>query len=401
MTREKLCPAIVIMGYSRPLAFKRLLNAIEAAEYQDSPNLIISLEGEADPEVVAIAESFRSDKLAVRIIRRQSRLGLREHVILCGDLTEEFNSVILLEDDLLIDRFFYSYASEALSYYQQERGVAGIALYSYEYNELAQLPFTPMSNGYDTYLMQVACSWGQCWTREHWASFKVWYSGKTQADLERISYLPQAVKSWPESSWKKYFQAFMLESGRYFVYPYKSYSTNCSDAGGSHIKVGTTLHQVSMSAQLRPKPNYNFCPFEAQEVVYDSFMEPTGQFVFRAIGKSREELEIDIYGVKPLALLNRKPFTVTVKHSKNKKKIFLFRFRPPEFNLSATSSSADGDFWLCEPASLTNASRSPQQSSIQRYSYYAKFNLSSKNVAIRLLITLPKKIINILFKRIL
>lgn len=397
MTREKLCPAIVILGYRRPLAFKRLLNAIEAAKYHDSPNLIISLEGEADPEVVEIAENFHSDKLAVRIIRRPNRLGLREHVIACGDLTEEFGSVILLEDDILIDRFFYLYASEALSYYQYERSVAGIALYSYEYNEVAQLPFTPMFNGYDTYLMQVACSWGQCWTREQWASFKTWYSGKTQKDLERISYLPQAVKRWPETSWKKYFQGFMVESGKYFVYPYNSYSTNCSDAGGSHIKEGTTLHQVSIAAHLRPNPEYNFCPLGVQEVVYDSFMEPTGQFIFRAIAKSIEELEIDIYGTKPLDVLNIKPFAITVKHSTRKDKIFSFRFRPHEFNLMFPSDGEIGDFWLSQTGYISNARQSPFSFLIRRYSYYAKINLLSKNVLMAILISLPKKIIDKIF----
>ena len=394
MKYEKLCPAIVILGYSRPLAFKRLLNAIEVADYQDSPSLIISLEGEADPEVVAIAEKFHSEKLTVRLIRRQSRLGLREHVIACGDLTEEYGSIVLLEEDLLIDRFFYSYASKALSYYQHERRVAGIALYSYEYNEFAQLSFTPMSNGYDTYLMQVACSWGQCWTLEQWSAFKKWYAGKTQADLENISNLPPAVKSWPESSWKKYFQGFMLEIGRYFVYPYKSYSTNCSDAGGNHIREGTTLHQVSMSAQLRPKPEYNFCPLDAQEVVYDSFMEPTGQFVFRAMGKSIKELEIDIYGTKPLALLNRKPFAVTVKRSNRKDKIFSLRFRPHEFNLMFPSNSENGDFWLSQSASLSNGKQRLLWSLVRRYSYYSKKNLLDKSVWMAIFISLPKKFVN-------
>lgn len=393
-----MTPAIVVIAYSRPLALKRLLSALDAAEYRDCPTLVISLEGEANPEVVNIAETFRSEKLAVRLIRRQRRLGLREHVIACGDLTQEYDSVIILEDDLLVDRYFHLYASEALKYYRNEESIAGIALYSYEFNEFAHMPFTAMSNGYDTYFMQVACSWGQCWTREQWVLFKAWYSGKTQADLARNSCLPQAVKFWPDSSWKKYFQGFMVETGKNFIYPYQTYSTNCSDSGGTHIKRQLSLLQVSMAAQYRSGPTFNFCPVSIKEVLYDSFMEPCGEFVFRAIGMTADELEIDIYGTKPADLLTNKPFSVTIKNSSVKTKNFSFRFRPPEFNLFFPLDD-DGDFWLCESSALTAAKKKPIGPFISRYEYYAKMSLLAKGVLASIFLALPRKIVNKIFEK--
>jgi hypothetical protein len=78
--------------------------------------------------------------------------------------------VVVLEDDLVVDRYYYLYASCALQHYRCDDRVAGIALYAPEYNEYASLPFAPMANGYSTYPMQMPCSWGQCWTREQWLS---------------------------------------------------------------------------------------------------------------------------------------------------------------------------------------------------------------------------------------
>lgn len=394
-----MTPAIVILAYKRPIALKRLLNAIEAAEYQNTPTLVISLEGESHPEVVEIANKFRSKKLTVRVVQRQIRIGLREHVIACGDLTEEYGSVIILEDDILVDRFFYQYASAALKYYKNEEKIAGIALYSYEHNEFAKLAFTPMFNGYDTYLMQVACSWGQCWTREQWASFMTWYLGKTQADLDGIKYLPSTVKCWPESSWKKYYHAYMIVKDKFFVYPYFSYSTNCSDIGGTHSKSESSQNQVSMPAQFRSRPNFNFCPELLREIIYDSYMEPCGEFIFRAIGKAAEEIEVDIYGTKPIQLLMNKPFALTIKDNPHKIQSYSYRFRPHEFNLLHPSINNGGDFWLCKSVFLNGANRKNIKLLISRYCYYFKANLLARDVLMSVLLSLPRKIFSKILKK--
>ena len=188
----------------------------------------------------------------------------------------------------------------------------------------------------------------------------------------------------------------MVQTGKNFIYPYQTYSTNCSDSGGTHIKRQFSLLQVSMAAQYRSGPTFNFCPVSIQEVLYDSFMEPCGEFVFRAIGKTADELEIDIYGTKPADLLTNKTFSVTIKNSSVKTKNFSFRFRPPEFNLFFPLDD-DGDFWLCESSALTAAKKKPIGSFITKYEYYAKMSLLSKDVLASIFLALPRKIINKIF----
>jgi GT2 family glycosyltransferase len=99
-------PVIIILAYNRPTSLRRLLGSIELAEYPDGVKLIISLEGGVSNSVREIANNFVSKKIAVSVVQHPTRLGLRKHVIACGDMALEQGSVIILEDDLIVDKYF-------------------------------------------------------------------------------------------------------------------------------------------------------------------------------------------------------------------------------------------------------------------------------------------------------
>ena len=108
------------------------------------------------------------------IIHHTTNLGLKEHIILCGNKSKEFGAVIILEDDLVVSQGFYNYAVAAAAYYDNEPKVAGISLYSYEYEELGWYRFYPKNLGKDNFFMQWSASWGQLWTSSQWICFTEW-----------------------------------------------------------------------------------------------------------------------------------------------------------------------------------------------------------------------------------
>lgn len=381
-------PVIVVLAYNRPKSLERLLRSLAEAQYPTGVQLIISLEGGASANVCQIAQGFACASLDVTVLQRPERLGLRRHVLACGDFAETHGSVIVLEDDLVVDRFFYAYASQALDFYQDAQAVAGIALYGHEYNEFANLPFSPMANGYDGYAMQVPCSWGQCWSRQQWAAFKAWYEGKQHGDLMALDRLPGSVKSWPESSWKKYFHGFMLVHDRYFIYPYQSYSSNCSDAGGSHTQEGTFLFQTGLALQSRPAPALKFCPIDQRDVLYDSFMEPVGTVVEQWLGLSAAQLEVDLQGIKPVELLRTKPFAVTLKPGGKALRRFAPNFRPPECNLaSPLPPSIQGQWQMVESSQIALGANTAL--TMDWYGYHAHMNLKHGPMLLAMLKVLP------------
>ena len=333
----------------------RLLASLRESRHQGQPQLIISIEGGAPQETLDVAHQGAAELRGFQTIihRQPQRLGLRNHILSLGDLSEEYGAVIVLEDDLVVDPYFYEYAQQSLEFYKDDEGIVGQALYSPAYNEIARLPFAPMANGYDTFLMQTPCSWGQSWSAKQWRGFRNWLAGEPNIPLEDDIRLPEYVRSWPASSWKKLFAHYMVETGQYFSYPYQAMATNCSAAGGTHIRNLTHIHQVPLASPDRPKPSWNFCPAEELNVSYDAYMEPQGGFVWNQLSRKPEEVEVDLYGTKPAELLARKPFALTIRPSHKPIARYPLQMRPIEMNLVApTQDNSLPAFVLTESGSV-------------------------------------------------
>lgn len=263
-------PAIITVGYNREDALKRLLESVNRAWFpsQDIP-LIISLDkAKEDHGVMELAKEF-SWEHGEKIIRTfETRQGLRKHILSCGDLTNEYGAVIVLEDDLVVSPGFYQYVTDALDYYQDREDIAGIALYSHEWNGYAGRFFQPIADSYDTYLGQFGISWGQCWTKKSWNKFKEWYN-RREGNLGFNEQIPASINLWSEQSWGKYFNNYITEENKYYVIPRISLSTNCSEVG-QHAREFNNDHQVRLLHTHNFK--YRFAPME-EACRYDIFFE--------------------------------------------------------------------------------------------------------------------------------
>ena len=375
-------PVIIIPAYSRPQALTRLLNSINCADYpSNDTRVIISLDGDASESVRKTATNFSFDHGTVEINEQETHLGLRKHIIWCGDQTEIYDSVIVLEDDLFVDRYFYHFATHSLQFYQNEEKISGISLYSYAYNPVSKLAFQPMYNGFLGFFMQVPSSCGQAWTANQWKRFKTWYDGASADKLEKNQGLPKIIKNWPESSWKKYFYAYMVELNLYFFYPYLSYSTNFSDHGGVHAKTATNFHHVALGAFKRPEDQFRFCRFKESTVYYDAFLEPLAPELFDEIGYSPNEIEIDFYGTKPISLLRRKKYVLTSKKCKNAMKIFRLGPRPIEKSvLNTVSGKSVPEFGYSDHIYLAKSNNiiSEKRPFFEQVNYHSHFQMNNK-----------------------
>ena len=288
-------PTIVVLAYNRQPSLNNLLNSLSRAEYGvNHVNLVISIDYSGLHDVYNLAEDFNWEHGEKIIIKHEKNLGLRHHVLYCGDLSLQYQSVIILEDDLLVSPSFYLYAKAALEVYKNDSNIAGISLYHHEHNESTELPFEVIDEGYDTYFMKVPCSWGQLWTATHWEGFRSWYD-KGQQVLD-VDFLPDNVIAWPETSWKKYFCKYLIETQSYFVFPKTAFTTNSGAIGEHHSKI-TGLHQASLSIQ---KDNFKFPRIEDTINVYDQFFEILPESINGIDNIDLKDIEVDVFGTKPI-----------------------------------------------------------------------------------------------------
>jgi glycosyltransferase involved in cell wall biosynthesis len=288
--------AIVIVTYNRPKSLVRLLSSINNANYCNSHvSLIISIDyqdSESHEKVVQVANEFDWKFGEKQIIEYQQNMGLRAHILKCGELLNKFDAVIVLEDDVTVSPSFYLYAKATVEKYYENDDIAGISLYNFAINYQNRYPFTPINNSYDVYFMNCAQSWGQIWMKKQWKSFEEWYKLNNES-FKELPHLPAAICSWPESSWLKYHTKYCIEQNKYFVYPYNSFTTNYGDVG-THAKELDRTFQVPIV--LGEKIQYLFPNNIDDAICYDGFFENKAIPSFLKIKKN--EICVDLNGMK-------------------------------------------------------------------------------------------------------
>ena len=325
-----MTPAIIVVTYNRVTSLRRLLKSIEKAHYphNDIP-LIISIDGGAknQNEIVNVAESFNWNYGTKRVINHKKNLGLKNHILSCADLSEEYGSVIILEDDVFVCNQFYNNSKFAAEFYNGDDKIAGIGLYSYKWNIHANFPFNPIKENYDVYFMQYPASWGQCWTQKQWQNFRKWLEND-QSNFENIN-IPENVKKWPESSWLKYFVKYLVQENKYFVYPYYGYTTNFSDKGTHNKKLYNTMYQVPLIEQN----SLNLIKFTSDTVMYDAFFEIHPDYLKNKLDFLKQfDFEVDLYNTKAIKNINTKYFLST-KYSSNPITQYSYQLKPHEQNI--------------------------------------------------------------------
>ena len=222
--------ALVVVGYNRPDSMRRILHSLANAIYEEKEiPLVISIDHSGTEEVARVAREFEWNYGRKEVICHPERLGLRRHIISCGDLTERYGAVMILEDDLYVSPDFYHYATSALMKYGAHKKIAGIGLNTKRELLESPYPFFPRHTGYDVYFQQFATSWGQVWNRRMWSAFKFWYEAHPK--LPQNVNVPLSVLHYPESSWAKFYQSYVVEQDLYYVFSYESLTTNFGDAG--------------------------------------------------------------------------------------------------------------------------------------------------------------------------
>ena len=265
-------PAIVVVGYNRPEGIKRLLESIGKARFEsDDIPLIVSIdESSKSNEVEKVAKDFEWFHGTKEIRRFPERQGLRNHIVQCGDLSEKFGAVIILEDDLVVAEDFYTFVCKAHEAYSSYEEVCGVALYSYSYNVFTHYTFMPTPMESDVYLGGMVVTWGQSWTREQWLNFKSWYLVHEDKLPEINPKIPRDISSWTRS-WGRYFASYMAEKGLSYVYPVVARSTCFSDFG-EHNKTGIPLTFVQVPLMHGIPKQYRFGNIEDLEK-FDPFYE--------------------------------------------------------------------------------------------------------------------------------
>jgi len=315
-------PTIIILAYNRLEPLRRLLTSLAAAYYPVGDiNLIISIDKSKDRNIIKEAESFKWMCGKKEIITHPKHLGLVGHVFFAAGLSEKYENIIVLEDDLIVSPYYYMFAAKALAFYKNCSSIAGISLYGYSISESSMLTYEPIDDGSDVYYLQYPSSWGYCISHSHWKAFMAAFENKQLADDKSD---PFFIKQWPRHSWKRFFVRYMLLNDKFFVYPRLSLTTNFADKG-RNTPLKMDIFQVPI--QLQEK-SYLFSDFNESKSKYDVYFEILPDILKKLCTTlGQYNFIVDLQGAKDLRRENCL-YTLTSKRSQNPIITFSSSMRP-------------------------------------------------------------------------
>lgn len=166
---QNLAP-IALFVYNRPEHTRRTLSYLQKNQLADESRLFIFSDGpktDADKtkveEVRQLAKEVTGFK-SVKVIARKENLGLANSIISgVTKLVNEYDKVIVFEDDLLSSPYTIQYFNEGLTRYAREDKVMHIGAYMYD---------LPDKNLPETFFYRAATSWGWATWARAWKDFE-------------------------------------------------------------------------------------------------------------------------------------------------------------------------------------------------------------------------------------
>lgn len=248
------CAPVVVFAYNRPVHLRRALDSLAAADLSSSSMVRVFSDGPRNEKAAAGVRAVRSllrepgwnacfDIFSV--VEADYNKGLATSVIegITGILAEH-ESVIVLEDDLLVAKDFLSFMNDCLVFFRNEAQVGSVT---------GHCPITRIPAGYPHDVMAVPrnCSQGWATWRDRWSEVDWSASGANlirrdralrkvfvSAGSDRMDRLRRQV-SGQLDTWSIRFGLWQVLSGRHTIYPVCNRVRNIGfDGSGMHSRAG-------------------------------------------------------------------------------------------------------------------------------------------------------------------
>lgn len=261
---------ILVFAYNRGEHLRQTLTELAKCPEASGSKLFIFCDGPKDKNNTKLVEkvahvrnvardsTWREKFVAVSVVESPHNKGLAKSII--NGVTEilvEHNSVIVLEDDLLVSPDFLTFMNESLTFYADVNEVGSISAFS-------SLDRLPEDYHLDVYKIQRNCSTGWATWKDRWETIRwddsplltVWNDRKLRRKLnqngsDRTSRIKRQLDGKIDS-WSIRFGVWQLLTDRYTIYASDNRVFNIGlDGSGVHSGQNDT---INMSYLKSPKP---------------------------------------------------------------------------------------------------------------------------------------------------
>ncbi|PPB53646.1 glycosyl transferase [Campylobacter hyointestinalis subsp. hyointestinalis] len=252
---------IVLFVYNRIEETKQTIEALKNNFLAKDSELFIFSDAAANQENIEKVKKVRDYIKTVQgfkkvvIYEKEQNFGLAKSIIIgVTQIVNEYQKVIVLEDDLVTSQYFLTFMNNALQMYKDDKQVASISGYIYN---ISNLP--------DTFFVRGADCWGWATWKDRWAVFEP--SGKILLEQIKKQKLEKLfdfnVRSKPytkmlqdqidgkNNSWAVRWLASTFLQNMLTLYPSKSYVQNIGFSNGTHCNDSSTDFKVELTNKYK------------------------------------------------------------------------------------------------------------------------------------------------------
>lgn len=256
---------LALFAYARVDHLHQTVTSLLANSECPRTPLFVFCDGPKHPEMKAQTDAVRDfvDEIegfaSVTRIYRDKNIGLAGSIIAgVGQILRQHDSVIVIEDDLVVSPHFLAYMNDGLRLYRDEARVA--SMHGYVFPVGRELP--------ETFFLRGADCWGWATWNRAWAHFQE-DGAKLLKELEfrKLTRLFDLDSSYPytkmlreqiagkNSSWAIRWRASCYLKGMLTLYPGKSLVNNIGmDNSGEHCSSTDAFFQVTSDRPVVVKP---------------------------------------------------------------------------------------------------------------------------------------------------
>lgn len=241
---------VIIFAYNRPRHLQFTLDALSRNDLAENTELFVfcdGAKGEQDrckvDETRSVIEKFVSINRFKKIqtFFSDENKGLANSVISgVSQILHEFETVIVLEDDIVTAPDFLRYMNDCLRYYRKDKRVGAVSAYTPKFH-------VPKNYQHDLFLSRRGNSWGwatwrEIWEKTDWAvsDFPVFAQDKKRkrkfnaTQYRAVEMLYEQMQGRIDSWAIRWDYSFFVR-GLYTVYPTKTKICNIGcDGSGTH-----------------------------------------------------------------------------------------------------------------------------------------------------------------------
>lgn len=235
---------VALFVYNRLANTKKTIEHLQRNFLANETDLFIFSDGGKDAkswkevnqvrQLIQKVTGFKS----VTIVEREKNFYLERNIMEgIAEIFQQYDKIIVVEDDILTSPFFLTYMNEALDHYQNEQKVMHIAGYT---------NVDALEEG-DTYYTRMMFGWGWATWRNRWQKFFQYFytkeealSGMTEQDCDTIQYggVYKCLKylDYNPIPWDICWKLAIYKADGLCLTPTHTLVRNCGIYGGTHFK---------------------------------------------------------------------------------------------------------------------------------------------------------------------